>query len=669
MKGHRAGAGGDGGPHGRGGAGHLCRRGRRRFDRRLRRARQRHVREPRRGGARRPHDAAVAARRHATRWISPATLLSNLDGLARRASSAAPRWTASATRAAWRARGSTRGSCTSTRSGSRATSERSSRAARSASRVRTANDSLVVTMTVDSLGGLRRYLGVSPATAGDSAAALDSLMGTLRSRLVVRGWLDSLDVQRHARRAATCWRARNARAACAARSPCSSSKGRATGTVVAASRHRHGGRDPHRSGHARRADARQGARALLGDGHGAGTERRCARAESTRSSPTARTCDSTRSTSRIGKSRWGLLLPMRVRSTPIGAHRGHAAARRGRRRGSPARRTSRRTLRCAGICAPTGCRWPTSACSRSSRRRSPDGSASTSTSPARAPSPRSSLTGAADSLKVGGLSAEAMRVSGRYALDRAAMDATLVRGGRSILDASIDYPVSRHALHGQAHRRLAARTHPRRQRGPGAGRGALAQAEERHGPARARSGGERRAEAPARRRDRHDPRRRTIEIPSFGLRFANIDMQLNVDPRSDSLAIEQLRWTSPASGGIASVVGSVVFRELKNPRIDLRLDARGAARGRQERARAARRLHRRDRADAQRHRGRRATQRRADRRPRHDLHPRAGQQAPRGLHAGGVRRAVRHDRRAQPLADAAAARRGSWRISAWTACR
>jgi translocation and assembly module TamB len=51
-------------------------------------------------------------------------------------------------------------------------------------------------------------------------------------------------------------------------------------------------------------------------------------------------------------------------------------------------------------------------------------------------------------------------------------------------------------------------------------------------------------------------------------------MRLNVDPLRDSLSIEQLRWTSPANGGSASVGGSLVFRDLKNPRLDLRLDAR-----------------------------------------------------------------------------------------------
>src|SRR5204862_467266 len=50
---------------------------------------------------------------------------------------------------------------------------------------------------------------------------------------------------------------------------------------------------------------------------------------------------------------------------------------------------------------------------------------------------------------------------------------------------------------------------------------------------------------------------------------------LSLTGARDSLTIEQMHWTSPASGGSASVSGSMVFRELKNPRIDLRLDARG----------------------------------------------------------------------------------------------
>src|SRR5829696_627160 len=59
------------------------------------------------------------------------------------------------------------------------------------------NDSLVVSMTVDSLGGLRRYIGSTTTVGTDGAARAvpDTLRGTMRSRLVLRGWLDSLDVR------------------------------------------------------------------------------------------------------------------------------------------------------------------------------------------------------------------------------------------------------------------------------------------------------------------------------------------------------------------------------------------------------------------------------------------------------------------------------------------
>jgi len=67
----------------------------------------------------------------------------------------------------------------------------------------------------------------------------------------------------------------------------------------------------------------------------------------------------------------------------------------------------------------------------------------------------------------------------------------------------------------------------------------------------------------------------TIEIPTVGIRFSGIEMRLSVDPLQDSLTIEQLGWISPASGGSASVRGSVVFRDIHDPKLDLRLDARG----------------------------------------------------------------------------------------------
>jgi translocation and assembly module TamB len=188
--------------------------------------------------------------------------------------------------------------------------------------------------------------------------------------------------------------------------------------------------------------------------------------------------------------------------------------------------------------------------------------------------PTLALSGAADSLTVGGLTAEAMRVSGRYGSQRAAMDATLVRGGRSILDASVDYPIAlslfaakatADSLRGRIHAdsvdlALVEALSPKLKNATGRLALDLVVSGQ---PAHPHVGG------------LATVRNGTIEIPSVGIRFSGIEMRLAVDPQRDSLTIDQLRWASPASGGNASVAGSVVFRDVHDPRFDLRLDARG----------------------------------------------------------------------------------------------
>ncbi|PYP77457.1 MAG: hypothetical protein DMD35_15085 [Gemmatimonadetes bacterium] len=435
----------------------------------------------------------------------------------------------------------------------------------------TTNDSLVVTMTVDSLGGLRRYIGLTAAARTDSAAALDSLTGTLRSRLVLRGWLDSLDVSGTLEGRdllARAQRARGVRGTVAIQQL----KGRATGSVMLQA-------DTVAAGGLRVEAATLSAR-LLDKGRasfsatgqaGNGTSLRA-------SGEYAAVADSTdvrldTLDIAIGASRWGLLLPMRVRNTPagltvdtllLGAGNARIAGSADIPSNAPVRghlRAERMPLADIGVLA----QLTTPIAGRLGFELDIAGTRA---------QPTLSLTGAADSLKVGGLSAESMRVSGRYALDRAAMDATLVRGGRSILDASVDYPVAitlftakpaGDSLRGRIHAdsvdlALVEALSPKLKNATG--RLALDLAvtgDPKHphvgGLATIRGG--------------------TIDVPSFGLRFADIETRLNVDAQRDSLTIEQMHWTSPASGGSASVSGSMVFRELKNPRIDLRLDARG----------------------------------------------------------------------------------------------
>jgi translocation and assembly module TamB len=188
--------------------------------------------------------------------------------------------------------------------------------------------------------------------------------------------------------------------------------------------------------------------------------------------------------------------------------------------------------------------------------------------------PLLSFTGSARSLKYGPLAVEAFGMAGRYADARANLQANLMRGGRSILDAAVDYPIALtlfsatptgDSLHGRIHadsvdlalvQALSANVRNV------TGRVALDFAisgvpEHPHvgGVASVRQG--------------------VIEVPDVGVRFADIDGLLRVDATHDSLAIDHLRWTSPTNNGSGSLTGSVVFRDLLNPSLALRVDTRG----------------------------------------------------------------------------------------------
>jgi translocation and assembly module TamB len=434
------------------------------------------------------------------------------------------------------------------------------------------NDSLVVTMTVDSLGGLRRYLAVAGTAGSDSAARalLDSLTGTVRSRLVVRGWLDSLDVSGTVEGRdllARAQRARGVRGTIAVQQL----KGRATGTVsLQADSVTAGGlRIQAATLAARLLDKGRAAFAATGRA-GDGTALRASGEYAAVGDSTDVRLDSLDVA--IGRSRWSLLLPMHVRSTPLGMRvdtvlLGNGSARLAGSADIPANAPVRGHLRAERVpLADLGtlAQMSTPIAGRLGFELDVAGTRA---------APTLALSGVADSLKVGGLTAEAMRVSGRYALDRAAMDATLVRGGRPILEASVDYPIAitlftarpaGDSLRGRIRAdsvdlALVEALSPNVRNATG--RLSLdltvsGQPKSPHvgGLATVRNG--------------------TIDVPSVGLRLANIDMRLAVDAERDSLTIQQLRWTTPASGGSATVAGSVVFREIKDPRFDLRLDAR-----------------------------------------------------------------------------------------------
>jgi translocation and assembly module TamB len=188
--------------------------------------------------------------------------------------------------------------------------------------------------------------------------------------------------------------------------------------------------------------------------------------------------------------------------------------------------------------------------------------------------PLLAVNGSARSLKYGALSVEAFGITGRYADARASLQANLLRGGRSILDVAVDYPIALtlfsatatgDALRGRIHADSvdlalvqAVSTKLRNVSGHMALDLAISGTPDRPhvgGVASVKDG--------------------VIEVPDAGIRFADIDGLLRVDAAHDSLAIDHLRWTSPTSNGTGSLTGSVVFRDLVNPSLALRLDTRG----------------------------------------------------------------------------------------------
>ena len=434
------------------------------------------------------------------------------------------------------------------------------------------NDSLVVTMRVDSLGGLRRYLGRTiPADADSATRALpDSLLGSAFTRLTVRGWLDSLSIQGMLEGRDLLARAKRARGL-RGTVDVQQIRGHTTGTVaLSADTAVAGGlRVEAASIVARLLDkgrAAFGASARAGNG----TAIRATGEYATVGDSTDVRLDSLGLT--IGATRWGLLHPMFVRNTRTALTidtllLGSGAARIAGSANMPTGAPVRGHLQVIGMpLADLGvlAQLSTPLAGRLGFDINVAGTRA---------APLITLTGAADSLRVGGLTAEAMRLTGRYAVNRAAMDATIVRGGRSILEASVEYPIAltlftakpmSDSLRGRIHadsvdlalvEALSPKLHNT------TGRLALDLAvsgEPKHphigGVATIRNG--------------------TIEVPSVGVRFTGMDMRLTVDPLRDSLTIERLRWTSPASGGNASLLGSVVFRDVHNPKFDLRLDAR-----------------------------------------------------------------------------------------------
>jgi translocation and assembly module TamB len=431
------------------------------------------------------------------------------------------------------------------------------------------NDSLVLALRVDSLGGLRRYLGT--ARADGTPVAADSLLGTLTATGVVRGWLDSLALRGTFGGRDLVMRGNVARTT-QGTADLLSVRGRTTGTVaLRADTLKAGGMNIKAATFA----------ALLVD-RGIASFDAAANAPngtSLRTSGEYRAAGDTVDVRfdtvgiSIGASRWSLLQRSRLLRTAGGITLDTlllADADGARISGSaqiPVGAPVRAHLRADGLpLADLGAlaQLGTTIGGRMGIDFDVAGTRA---------APIITLSGAAQGLKFGGLTTETMRLNGRYADRRAAMDATLVRAGRSILDASVDYPIALtlfsatptgDSLRGRIRAdsvdlALVEALSPRLRNSTG--RLALDLAVS-GTPGRPHVGGV------------ASIREGAIELPEMGIRFAGIDMQLSADPRSDSLTIERLRWTSPASGGTASLRGSLVYREIRDPRLDLRLDAR-----------------------------------------------------------------------------------------------
>ncbi|MEP7000610.1 MAG: translocation/assembly module TamB domain-containing protein, partial [bacterium] len=431
-------------------------------------------------------------------------------------------------------------------------------------------DSLLLALDVDSLGGLRRYLGRSADRDG-KAVTPDTLAGSLAFRGVLRGWLDSLDVRgtligtglnvsgNRARRIAGTVAVRDEFGHMSGdllvRADTVVAGGVRVDTAVFAANILDAGRARFAAG----AQAENGARLRTAGDWTSSHDTTTVRLDTLNLF--------------IGLSRWALRQPSNfLRSTTdlkldtlvlanaVGARIvGFLDA----PVGAPVRmrlRADSLPLSDVGLFA----QLPTALNGHVGFDMSASGTRE---------QPTMTLSAAAHALKYAGVSAEVVSVAGAYEAHRVGLEANVLRGGRSILDATLSYPIalsvfSAHAtedsLHGRVHADsvdLALVEALSTKLRNASGRLALdlvlsGRPDHPHvgGIATVRDGG--------------------IDIPDAGVQFARIDGTINVDAARDSLTVDRLHLTTPINGGEASLQGSVVFRDAKNLRLDLRMDAR-----------------------------------------------------------------------------------------------
>jgi translocation and assembly module TamB len=426
-------------------------------------------------------------------------------------------------------------------------------------------DSLVLALGVDSLGGLRRYLGTG-------APRPDTLRGALAFTGAVRGWLDSLDV-----RGALTGRGLAVNAVGAQRVSGGGSlravRGRADGAVSLRA-------DSVVAGGIRIATAtvaaqvldRGRARFVAGATTADGTDLRAVGGYAAAGDTTRLQLDSL--SLAIASARWSLRQPMRIVQSPAGLYADTvvlADATGARIAGTlrvPASAPASIHFRADSLPITDLARLAQRPTTMTGRLDVDLDVAGTRL----APTARASAT--ARNVSVGAFSSEAVSFTASYAERRARLAGRLMRGGRSMLDATLDYPIALtlfsaaetgDSLRGRIHADsvdIALVQALSGQIRNAAGRLSLDLAISGR-PRQPHVGGS------------IAVRDAAFDVPEAGLRVATMNGRMAVDATRDSLSIDRLSWTSPATGGTASLGGSLVFRDFDNPRLDLRLDARG----------------------------------------------------------------------------------------------
>jgi translocation and assembly module TamB len=434
-----------------------------------------------------------------------------------------------------------------------------------------AGDSLIIAVGLDSLGGLRRYLrSSSPVTITGRPMKPDSLLGTLTFRGAVHGWLDSLAV-----RGALDGRelfmngnvAHRLNGSLALESVRGHQDGnialRADGVVAGGLKVQSATfsaqvLDKGRA-HFDAGAAMPGGASLLAAGNWFAV------------GDTARITLDTMNLA-LGDGRWALQRSSQIVRSPGGVTMDTlvlASANGGRLSGfvnAPNTAPVRMHFRADGV--------PLADVGQFAQLSSPLEGVLTLDLAATGTRERPTLTldARVNGLKYDAFSADALTLLGQYGEERAKLQAAVLRNGRSVLDASLDYPIAltlfsaratgdslRGRIHADSVDLALAEPLSRKLRGA---TGWLAldlavsgQPAQPHvgGVASVHEGG--------------------FEIPDAGIRFADMEGLFRVNAENDSLAIEKLRLTSPSSNGSATLSGSVVFRDLANPKVDLRFDA------------------------------------------------------------------------------------------------